>query len=183
MRVPSIPIRVATFVSMILILNGSDGLFKYKNIKCKCYEKSYCEFKKCELKVLGRGIVGLNMHVQAKQLPIHRVKFQVTTFRRFNGYRPFLYNVTVDVCGFVKNPKRFPFFIMVHDAIRNFSNFNHSCPYNDDIIIDRMVLNDEMISRIPVPNGFYKLLVAVATEGIFRGEVEAYLEVNLGYDR
>ncbi|XP_034127284.1 uncharacterized protein LOC117583189 [Drosophila guanche] len=183
MMVPIILFRVFTFVALTLILHVSDGLFKYKNIKCKCYETSFCEFTTCELKILGRGIVGLNMHVQMKQPPITRIKAQVTTFRRFSGYRPFLYNVTVDFCGFMKNPKRFPFFFMVHEAIRKFSNFNHSCPYNHDISINRMVLTDEMISRIPVPSGYYKLLIRMASEGIWRGEVEAYLEVNVGYDR
>ncbi|EDW28018.1 GL27206 [Drosophila persimilis] len=166
---------------MILILHGSDGLFKYKNIKCKCYEKSYCEFKKCELKVLGRGIVGLNMHVQAKQLPMNRVK--VTTFQRFNGFRPNMYNISVDICDFFKHKKRFPFFNLMYDPLRNFSNFNHSCPYNHDIIINRMVLNDQMLNKLPVPNGFYKLLIVIATEGIWRGEIEFFFEVNLGYDR
>ncbi|EDW28016.1 GL27208 [Drosophila persimilis] len=181
MRVPSIPIRVLRFVAMILILDCSDGLFKFKNFKCKCFEKSYCEFAKCELKILGRGIVALNVHLQGKQLPMKRVK--VTTFRRFNGYRPSFYNISVDICDFFKHKKRFPFFNLMYDPLRNFSNFNHSCPYNHDIIINRMVLNDQMLNKLPVPMGFYKLLIVIATEGIWRGEIEFFFEVNLGYDR
>lgn len=40
-------------------------------MKCTCYEKSFCELKRCELKVLDRGIVGLFLHAQAHQLPIN----------------------------------------------------------------------------------------------------------------
>jgi len=46
-----------------------------------------------------------------------------------------------------------------------------------------MVLNDDMISKAPVPNGFYKLRFIVKTDGVWRGEVEVHAEVNLGIDR
>ncbi|EDW42771.1 GM23859 [Drosophila sechellia] len=90
----------------------------------------------------------------------------LSLYRRFNGYRPFLYNITVDICSFLKNRKHYLFVDLVYDGIRNFSNVNHSCPYN-----------------VPVPSVFYKLMFILKTDGIWRGEVEVYVEVNLGYDR
>lgn len=46
-----------------------------------------------------------------------------------------------------------------------------------------MVLNDNMIVKVPFPSGFYKLMFILKTDGIWRGEVEVYVEVNLEYDR
>ncbi|EDW96768.2 uncharacterized protein LOC6536475 [Drosophila yakuba] len=183
MRLETNPIRVWSYVVIVSLLSDSNALFKFKNIKCTCYEKSFCELKRCELKVVGRGIVGLYLHAQTYQLPIKSTTCILSLYRRFNGYRPFLYNVTVDICSFLKNRKRYPFFDLVYDGIRDFTNVNHSCPFNHDIIVHRMVLNDNMIVRVPVPSGFYKLMFVLKTDGIWRGEVEVHVEVNLGYDR
>ncbi|KAH8243864.1 hypothetical protein KR032_010834 [Drosophila birchii] len=172
-----------SFVFIINLLCDSEALFKFTNIKCNCFEQSFCEFKKCELKVLGRGIVGLNLYAKVNQLPIKNTKVVLALFRRFNGYRPFLFNVSVDLCFFLKHKKRFPFVNLVYEGIQNFTNANHSCPFNHDIIIDHMVLGDKMVSKAPVPNGFYKLSINAQTDGVWRGEVDVHAEVNLGFDR
>ncbi|KAH8243865.1 hypothetical protein KR032_010835, partial [Drosophila birchii] len=102
----------------------------------------------------------------------------ITLFRRFNGYKPFLFNKSVDICDFFRHKKRYPFVNLVFEAYRNFSNVNHSCPYNHDLIIDRMVLDDKMLSLAPVPNGIYKLSIKVQTEGVLRAEMDLHSEVN-----
>ncbi|XP_016996820.2 uncharacterized protein [Drosophila takahashii] len=182
MRLENYAIRVWSFVAIIWLLRDSHALFKFTNIKCTCYEKSYCELRRCELKLLGRGIVALFLHIQNNQLPINTSVFTLTLFRRLNGYKPFLYNVTVDNCSFMKHKKRYPYFNLVHDAMRNFTNLNHTCPYSHDIIVNRMVLNDNMMAKLPLPTGFYKLKFNWKTGGVWRGVIEVFVEVNLGFD-
>lgn len=70
MRLETNGIRLWSYVVINLLFSDSNALFKFKNVKCTCYEKSFCELKRCELKVLGRGIVGLNLHAQVYKLPI-----------------------------------------------------------------------------------------------------------------
>ncbi|XP_017071943.1 uncharacterized protein LOC108108401 [Drosophila eugracilis] len=131
------------------------SLFKVTNIKCECYDRSFCDFSQCELKVLGRGEVGVFIHAKMHQLPLKKVLLNLSLFRKFSGYRPFMYNVTVDFCDYIRNPKRFPWFGIVHDAMVNFTNANHSCPYNHDIIVSKMVLSDKMLEKTPFPTGSY----------------------------
>ncbi|XP_017057380.1 uncharacterized protein LOC108098759 [Drosophila ficusphila] len=181
MKLKYIPFAVWPFLVVISSLYNANALFKFTNVKCKSYNQSFCEFKRCELKIVDRGVVGLFLHVKANQLPINSVTCALSFFRRFSGYRPFLYNITFDVCNFLKNRKRYPFADLVYDGIRNFSNVNHSCPFNHDIIVNRMVLDDNMIVKAPVPNGFYKLQFIVRADGDWRGEVEVHAEVNWGY--
>lgn len=47
-----------------------------------------------------------------------------------NGYRPFLYNISVDACKFLKNRKANPIANYFFDFIKEISNMNHSCPYD-----------------------------------------------------
>ncbi|KAH8364240.1 hypothetical protein KR084_004746, partial [Drosophila pseudotakahashii] len=132
-------------------IKSSDSLFKVTNIKCKCYDKAFCDFPQCELKVLGRGKIGIFVYTKIHQLPIKKVLVNFSLFRKFSGYRPFMYNVTVDFCDYMRNKKRG----IGHDAITNFTNVNHSCPYNHDLVVTKMVLSDTMLEKTPFPTGSY----------------------------
>jgi len=65
-------------------------------------------------------------------IPKKMLSFQVNfgLFKRFNGYRPFLYNQTIDACYFINHQKSNPVAKYFFDIIRGITNLNHSCPYN-----------------------------------------------------
>lgn len=52
-----------------------------------------------------------------------------------------------------------------------------------DVIIDRMIPDENMLRQLPVPNGIYKLVFLAKTDGVWRCEIEVHVEVNLGFDR
>ncbi|KAH8242385.1 hypothetical protein KR032_004216 [Drosophila birchii] len=148
-------INLALVLLAIHWIKYSECLFKVTNIKCKCYDDSFCDFNQCELKLLGRGKVGIFVYVKVHQLPITKVRVNLSLHRKFNGYRPFLYNVTVDFCDFIHHKARYPWFKIVHESMLKFSNLNHSCPYSNDIIVSKMILNDGMLMKTPFPTGSY----------------------------
>ncbi|KAH8416126.1 hypothetical protein KR222_008626, partial [Zaprionus bogoriensis] len=49
-------------------------------------------------------------------------------FKKANGYKPWLYKVDIDVCRFIRRPYN-PIAILVFNLFKEFSNFNHTCPY------------------------------------------------------
>ncbi|XP_017037652.1 uncharacterized protein [Drosophila kikkawai] len=87
----------------------------------------------------------------------------ISLYRKFSGYRPFLYNITVDFCDFYHHKARYPWLKIGHEALSKFSNLNHSCPYNHDIIVSGMILNDGMLQKTPFPTGSYMLQVIAGT--------------------
>jgi len=62
-------------------------------------------------------------------------------WKRLNGYRPFLYNITADACKFVENPKSNPVLKYIFDSFSAYSNMNHSCPYTVSVIIIYEIIN------------------------------------------
>lgn len=59
--------------------------------------------------------------------------FQVnlSTFRKYNGYRPFMYNRTIDFCDLMsKKSNILTLEKIIVDILAERSNINHSCPYN-----------------------------------------------------
>ncbi|XP_070135472.1 uncharacterized protein [Drosophila bipectinata] len=164
------------FLIFISLIESSDSLFKVTNIKCNCYDKSFCEFPQCELKVLGRGKIGIFVYAKIKQLPLNEVLLNLSLFRKLNGYRPFMYNVTVDFCSYMKNRKRYPWINIVHSIILNYSNINHSCPYNHDLIIADMVLNDAMLEKTPFPTGSY-MFQLIAGNPSWKGIAQVMVDI------
>lgn len=57
-------------------------------------------------------------------------QLNISTYKKANGYKPFLYNVTFDFCKYMANAKRKSFEKIFMDLIINNSNINHSCPYD-----------------------------------------------------
>lgn len=135
---------------------GRQSKSRFTNLQCTSYNDSYCVVEKCKLNLLGRGRVGANFYLKMFVLPVDNVwvsefsksiyimyKYLVNVFfqinwsiyRRYNGYQPFLYNVSTDFCHLMKNLDRLSFEGLVINAIMTKSNLNHTCPYNVGIFL------------------------------------------------
>lgn len=53
----------------IAMIEGK-STFKFTNIRCKDNDVNFSSFRKCELKVVRRGIVALNAHLALYQIPV-----------------------------------------------------------------------------------------------------------------
>ncbi|XP_054085098.1 uncharacterized protein LOC105214601 [Zeugodacus cucurbitae] len=135
------------------------------------------DFRQCSLKALSRNTVSLSLHVQLFQVPVNNVTVNLDVYRKANGYRPFMFNITVDFCSFLKNKKRVPFGKLLMDTIEIYSNINHTCPFDHDIIVKDMVLKTEQMQLLPVPTGDYLLKISVAAYNDYKATVKAYIQV------
>lgn len=45
-----------------VVVSGTNT--RFTNIECEVLDPTFVAYKKCELKVLGRGVVGLNVYAQ-----------------------------------------------------------------------------------------------------------------------
>ncbi|KAH8328252.1 hypothetical protein KR067_007250 [Drosophila pandora] len=172
-------------LSFIAIVPG-DIKTRHTNLKCTFPDLSYVEVKTCRLKVLGRGKIGATVYLKFFKLPIKAISINFSVFKKLSGYHPFLFNVTVDLCHFLKHPNRFNVFYYFYGAMKPFLNLNHSCPLNvsilytfDDFILKDFVLSDQMFSKIPVPVGSYMFLITMITENVVRGTITSYLDLNV----
>ncbi|EDW32021.1 GL10660 [Drosophila persimilis] len=81
-------------------------------------------------------------------------------YQRLNGYKPFLYNITLDACKLLNNRKSNPVANYLFGIFEKSSNLNHSCPYHHDLIVDQLATNviDHHVSAVlPFPEGDYLL--------------------------
>lgn len=77
---------------------------------------------------MNRNLTYFNLNLTL----LHPVKKDVVVegqiFKRGNGYKPWLYKASLDACRFVKKPYN-AIAIIVYKMFKQYSSFNHSCPY------------------------------------------------------
>lgn len=52
--------------------------FKFTNLKCIEYDKSFATIPICKLKLVKRGVVALNIRVNLHQVPVNNVSVSIS---------------------------------------------------------------------------------------------------------
>ncbi|XP_075151054.1 uncharacterized protein LOC142225163 [Haematobia irritans] len=141
----------------VLSVEHKGPAFKFTNLKCQDHDRDSSQFEYCRLKVVGRGIVSMNLKVVMFKTPINNITVNIGIYKKGNIYHPFLYNFTVDLCQYFHTPNRFPIMKVLLSIIGYATNVNHTCPYIDPVIFDNLLLRENDFNRIPIPDGQYML--------------------------
>ncbi|KAH8372521.1 hypothetical protein KR200_002935, partial [Drosophila serrata] len=131
--------------------------FEFTNINCTCFGESFCSFEYCLLKSVNRTYKYASLKMKFNQGPANKIKANLALYKKLNGYKPFLYNVTVDACKLLKNPTSSPVATYFYSFFLPFSNINHTCPF-ETVIIDKVSIahmNDQLTKILPFPKGEY----------------------------
>ncbi|XP_029405335.2 uncharacterized protein LOC105224459 [Bactrocera dorsalis] len=174
--------RTDCYLALILLLvlfGAVVSTSRFTNIICKSFDESLAIFQYCRLTVPKRGTIALSLYAKILKKPFSNITINLSLFKKFNGYRPFLQNVSVDLCSFMANRKRFPFVKIYFDAFAKYSNFNHTCPFNHDIVFNNLVMRDDMFARFPIPGGEYMFKAVYAMNMEWKVETRVYLLVNV----
>lgn len=102
-------------------------MFKMTNAVCKSYNESWITVHTCRLRAISRNVTKLNVVVTLLH-PVHDLRVQGQVYKKANGYKPWLVKFDLDICRFLKRAYN-PAAIFVFKLFKDFSNFNHSCPY------------------------------------------------------
>ncbi|KAH8232235.1 hypothetical protein KR032_002461, partial [Drosophila birchii] len=150
--------KVPFNIFIILFQFKTETRLEFTNFVCTSYDKNFGEFEYCYLKSINRSYKYISGKFKVYQLPITKAKVNFILWKRLNGYKPFLYNVTVDLCKFLTTPKSSPVVKFVYESFVEYSNINHSCPFNNDLILEKLpieFLNYRLTKILPLPEGDY----------------------------
>ncbi|XP_067648140.1 uncharacterized protein [Eurosta solidaginis] len=147
-------------IGCLLVINVKSGL-EFTNVKCNEIDKSSILFDSCEIKSINRTYKYLFIHIKfPKRELIYNVTTTFALLRKASGYKPFLYNFTVDAWKYLKKRNN-PVINYFHSWFEKYSTLNRSCPYGPiEETINKVPINH--ISRLtsdilPLPAGEYAL--------------------------
>ncbi|XP_017065668.1 uncharacterized protein LOC108104229 [Drosophila eugracilis] len=135
--------------------------FEFTNIRCDTLDEKFADFEYCYIKSVNRSYKYVSIKARLFKTPIKKVKVNGVILKRnigYNGYRPFMFNITLDACRFLNNTKSNPVASYLFDLIIPFTNMNHECPFDHDLIIDKVPIafvNNHVTRVLPVPEGDY----------------------------
>ncbi|ALC41236.1 maker50 [Drosophila busckii] len=78
-------------------------------------------------------------------------------FKKASGFKPWLYKLSVEACAFLSRPYN-PIALIVFRLFKEFSNLNHTCPYEGALIVKGFYLRSEILPNA-MPTGEYMLNV------------------------
>ncbi|XP_062127617.1 uncharacterized protein LOC133839980 [Drosophila sulfurigaster albostrigata] len=142
-------------------------------MECIATDKEYGKFDYCYLKSMNRT------YKSASVLLLFQIA--LTVEKRLNGYKPFLYNISVAFCRYIRNPnpgnKVANFF---YSLIKPYTNINHSCPFTGEIIVDKVpisFLNYKLTELLPFPEGDYRITAKMIVNAIKRTKIMIYFKL------
>ncbi|XP_016964837.1 uncharacterized protein LOC108034464 [Drosophila biarmipes] len=154
-----------------ILVNGD---FQLQNVVCESLDTSISEFRRCEMKIVRRGVSAFFMAWKWYKTPINNFDINLSLHKRSNGYLPFLFNQSLDYCYYMRNPKAHPLVFMMHKTFLSVSNINHSCPYDHDMIINEFIYKKNDLMDLPIPKGDYMIQVKIATDKKYKACIKIY---------
>ncbi|XP_061401760.1 uncharacterized protein LOC133337555 [Musca vetustissima] len=149
-------------------------LARFTNIQCLSLDKEFTTVAQCSLKMIKRNVVALNIHCRLHKVPVDKVTVNVALYKRSNGFQPFLINATGDLCKFFANRKKNQIFMILAQYFLRNSNVNHSCPYDHDIIVHNLILDNTLFSSLPLQNGDYMFKVLAGIMNVWKVEFKVH---------
>ncbi|XP_017077353.1 uncharacterized protein LOC108112113 [Drosophila eugracilis] len=166
---------VAVVVNLFLI-RKVHSLVEFTNIKCEVVDPDFCNFEYCFLKSVNRTYKYYLLKVNLYKTPVTKVKLNSAIYKFANGYKPFMYNVTVDACKFLKNPKSNAVTGYIHGFFKDISTtFQH------DLVVDKLstqFFNDRVTKILPFPDGKYLVQMNWIAYDILRAVFKIYFVLS-----
>ncbi|XP_039494248.1 uncharacterized protein LOC120453562 [Drosophila santomea] len=144
-------IRVALEIGSI---NASR--FKFTNFICDSVNESWLSVHQCRLKAIRRDTTTLSFNGTVLKT-VSKLRVHAQIFKKANGFKPWLYNITFDGCRFLRKPYEAPV-VLVFNLFKSFSNFNFTCPYMGPVHVMGFHLMGEQIP-VPLPTGEYLIQI------------------------
>uniref|UniRef100_A0A1I8NW07 MD-2-related lipid-recognition domain-containing protein n=2 Tax=Stomoxys calcitrans TaxID=35570 RepID=A0A1I8NW07_STOCA len=122
----------------------------------------------------------MNVYYRVDSKPITNASLKLSISKRGGATQKALYQYKVDACEFMRNTRRNPLADIFYTffELRKYSNLNHTCPFNHDLIINRCRLNVQPLSILPIAPGDYKILTVWYKDEKPAANIDVVIKVN-----
>ncbi|KAH8390985.1 hypothetical protein KR215_003323 [Drosophila sulfurigaster] len=153
-------------------------LVRITGLSCQVVDPTFCQFENCVLKAKSRDFKELSMVVRLLQIPVDNITINVEIFRR-SYTTQILFQTVIDGCKFLTNKRRNPIAIAIYRFFRmdEFTNINHSCPYNHDLVVDHLPFDKSLNLRLPIGKGEYVLKMHWKTYNVLRTIIDVNIHI------
>ncbi|XP_049308396.1 uncharacterized protein LOC105224665 [Bactrocera dorsalis] len=161
----------------------NEKIVKLLAITCECVQPTSLNITVCTLKQMPHDMAEVSVAVTLLQRPINNASLSALLIKRGYEDRAPIVDYTIDGCAFFRNKRRNFLAAFAHKAmgLDKYSNLNHSCPYDHDILVDRYAFNGRAIGKIiPFGNGEFTFV----TKWLTYNDLKAIVKIRfIVFDR
>lgn len=113
--------------------------------------------RECDLRLLSRDRFYLHIHCHLIR-PLKSINLHGVLNYRYNTYQKFLIDRWEDVCGYFADNKSSLLINLFMQIISNYTSFNHTCPFTEDLFV--LMTNysmNEIIVKPLLPAGQFRM--------------------------
>ncbi|XP_065368996.1 uncharacterized protein LOC135961425 [Calliphora vicina] len=124
----------------------SNQHMKTVKLECSSNSKYFYDNHSCRLKAVNRfKSVGM-MHFYPRD-PLHSISFNMALYMRndANIFKPHIVNITVNLCNNYDSRSSGIYKAVVMKVLKQFTNLNHSCPYEGALVAKNLYLDANLI--------------------------------------
>ncbi|XP_075167434.1 uncharacterized protein LOC142239533 [Haematobia irritans] len=137
------------------------------------HDKAFGNFEYCNFTLTRKQEPQLSFYIKLFQLPVTNCLVHIECHYFTKARQQIVpLNATWDACAFMGNRKRFLAFQRVYDIIGQYTNANHSCPYQHDIIAKNMVIEAQKLPFSILP-GEYVVKTSFFVNGSKKLDIDA----------
>ncbi|XP_054742575.1 uncharacterized protein LOC129247467 [Anastrepha obliqua] len=145
------------------------------NIQCTSFNKSFLNFPECRLRLVQRNLNEITIRVKLSE-PLEDVTVHLQLMKKSNGYHPYLVDTKFDACKFMST-KNNPLINYLYDFVRPYTNINHSCPYEHELILKNLRIDQSLLNAATMlPTGDYAFYTTYTVNNIKRAFLQLYVK-------
>ncbi|XP_028894551.2 uncharacterized protein LOC105209789 [Zeugodacus cucurbitae] len=153
----------------------------FSNAVCISLDRPFVYFDQCILKAVNRTYKYFTMRAKFPQKqPVSNISMTFALLRKANGYKPFLYNFTIDACKYLKKRNN-PVIRYFHSWFESYSTINKTCPYGvEDAVVEKLPIsyvNHVATEVLPLPTGEYAFHTDWYFYGVKRAIVKVFFQI------
>ncbi|XP_075162662.1 uncharacterized protein LOC142235296 [Haematobia irritans] len=158
---------IGLFTGILFVTSKKPSVVITKFI-CESMDRAYFIVKNVTLSKDANGDSVMNAQVQPLK-NLENVLIKIVMMRKVReSYQPYFVEATLNFCDFLKDHKNQIPWSIFYQRLLVFTNMNHTCPYNHDLILKdfKIVIGD--FNLVPLPKGQYAFAMKFFVEKILK---------------
>ncbi|XP_004534001.1 uncharacterized protein LOC101462664 [Ceratitis capitata] len=152
------------------------AILRVKNLRCRSHNESVIHIEYCRLNAVRRDFKDISMKIILMKKPISKSLMTIQFLKHSNGYKPFMPDIKLDACTYLKKRNNFILNTLMVVWERS-SNMNHTCPYDHDLIVEKLHFSEADFRFIPFPYGDYAFYVKFVFDDVFALQLDFFLSI------
>lgn len=112
-------------------------------------------------------------------------RMHISSFYKFRVFRKFIVEFDVNLCEMSSNNTSVthPLLIIALPIIRQYSTFDMKCPFQGNITIDRLMLDNRFVPNLLLPSGQYRLNIRMYHPNTNETQIDAKIYFTIPESR